>query len=124
MTISMGQIAGLCRDLPAEAQQLIVSAWLRRRPLECQRLMVSAGMTGTDAARRLASITRLDMTGRRSIERISMNLRDLAREFGTEPNTLREFAPDETTGYDDLDSLPPENLAVIRAAWAHWNPQH
>jgi hypothetical protein len=65
MTISMGQIAGLCRDLPAECQQLIVSAWLQHRPLECQRLMVGAGMTGTDAARRLASITRLDITGRR-----------------------------------------------------------
>lgn len=46
-----------------------------------------------------------------------MNLRELATEFSTETNTLREFAPEEVEGFDDLDDLPPENLAVLRAAW-------
>ena len=46
-----------------------------------------------------------------------MTLAELAREFGTETNTLREFAPDEVKGFTDTDELPPENLAVIRAAW-------
>jgi len=47
-----------------------------------------------------------------------MNLIELALELGTDCNTLREFAPDETQGYDDYDTIPyAGKVAFIREAW-------
>lgn len=46
-----------------------------------------------------------------------MNIRTLATEFACQPNDIREFAPDDTRGLDDVEELSPEAERTIREAW-------